>query len=124
MTKRCVVVFAVVVLCSVVGVTFARHYVPSPFASVAIHGDGVVATIRPGVRFALYRPDAHVLKHISGSEPLQLRNGESVSLNSPHTSYEVTCRTSPPPAGLDVVGQWYLHDFPKSFVKRCFVEAK
>ncbi len=53
-----------------------------------------------------------------------LRDGESVRLISPHTAYQITCRISPPTAGVYVEGSWYLHDFPRSAVKKWFIPAE
>lgn len=124
MTKRTLFVCGVAIgALPVMGVWSALHYVPSPFASVELQGEAVVARLRPDLSFAVFRAPP-VVEDISGSESLELRNGESVRLQSARRSYKVTGRTSPPPAGLYLEGEWHLHDFPKSCVKRWFVRAK
>ena len=124
MTKRALVVcaaaFAGVV---VLPIWLALHYVPSPFTSVTLRGDTVVAETRPGRGFGLIRESTRVGEHISGSESIELRDGESIMLNSPRTGYRITCRMSPTPAGLFIQGSWYYHNFPRSAVKAWFVEA-
>ena len=123
MTKRAWVVLAVIGALLVLGAFLAFHYVPSPFSSVALRGDTIVATVRPNLRFLVFRRDARELEDISGTQSLEFRDGDSLRLQSAHTSYEVQCRTSPPP-GLSIEGEWHLHNFPQSFVKRWFVEAR
>lgn len=124
MTKRALVVLALIVLLAAAGVVWVLHYVPSPFTKVTLRGDRVVATVRPDMRFLVLRAGSHTLESASGSEPLEMRDGESVRLQSPHRGYELTCRTSPSPAGVFVEGRWYLHDFPKSAIKRWFIAAR
>jgi hypothetical protein len=102
----------------------ARHRVPLPFKTVVSRGDTVVATVQPGLYFSVRRANNPETKSISGSDPLELQNGSSVELNSGHSSYRVTCRTSPPPAGLYIEGQWYLHDLLSSYVEKSFIKAQ
>ena len=124
MTKRALVVCAAVAIgAAIVGSLFALHYVPSPFSRVAFRGDTVVAEVRPGSGFGLVRERTRVGEHISGSQSIELRDGESIMLGSPRTGYVVTCRIAPAPAGLYIQGSWHYHDFPRSFVKTWFVEA-
>ena len=124
MTRRVLLVFGAMIALLVVGIFLALHHVQSPFASVVLRGDTIVATMRSDVRFLVFRANSRELESISGSESLELRTGDSLRLQSAHTSYEIACRMSPPPAGLDVKGEWHLHDFPKSFVKKWFVKAQ
>ncbi len=124
MTKRALAILVLIALLATAGIVFAINYVPSPFTAVTLRDDVVVATVHPDMRFLVLRAGSHTLESASGSEPLEMRDGESVRLQSPHRGYKVVCRTSPSPAGLFVEGRWYLHDFPKSAVKRWFVEAR
>jgi len=125
MTKRALVVCAAAIATvAIVGSWCALHYVPSPFASVTLRGGAVVAKLRPDVSFGLVPGRTLVGRHISGSESIEFRDGESVILGSPRTGYRITCRTSPRPAGLYVEGHWFFHDFPRSAVKIWFVEAE
>jgi len=128
MTKRVFIVLALtalIVLLTAAGFAFAvLNYVPSPFSSVTLRADTVAATIRPDTDFLVFRADSHGLQRGSHSEPLEIHDGESVRLQSPHTGYTVVCRMSPGPAGLYIEGEWHLHDFPKSFVKKWFVKAE
>ena len=124
MTKRALAVCGAAIAAAViVGCWFALHYVPSPFSSVTLRGDTVIAEVRPGRGFGLVRQRTRVGEHISGSESVELRDGESLMLGSPRTGYVVTCRIAPAPAGLYIQGSWHYHDFPRSFVKTWFVEA-
>ena len=128
MVKRVFVVIgvlALVVLLGAVSLVFvARNYVPSPFTKVTLRANTVVATTGPDTRFLVMRAGSHELEDASPSEPLKMRDGESVRLQSPHTGYTVLCRILPAPAGLYVEGEWHLHSFPKSFVKKWFVKAE
>ena len=124
MTKRALVVWATAVVGIVIlGTWFALHYVPSPFASVTLRGDTVVAKLRSD-SFGLVRGGTHAGEHISGSESIELRDGESVILQSPRTGYRVTCRTSLRPAGLYVEGRWFVHDYLRSAEKIWFIQAR
>ena len=126
MTKRALVICAIATAIAIVVVVapwLALHYVPSPFAQVTLRGDSVVATLRPDVSFGVLRSDTPVGAHVSGSESLEFRNGQSARLTSPRTSYRITCRTSPRPAGLYVEGSWFVHDYVESAVRIWFVEA-
>jgi hypothetical protein len=124
MTKRALVISALTAIAVVVlGGWFALHHVPSPFAGVTLRGDTVVAQIRPGTSFGFVRQSTRVGEHISDSASIELRDGESVMLGSPHTGYTITCRVSPRPAGLYIQGSWFLHDFLRSSLKTWFVEA-
>lgn len=125
MTKRTLVVCAAALASIVIiGSWLALHYVPSPFASVTLRGDTVVAKLRSDVSFGLVRGSTHVGEHISGSESIELRDGESIILGSPRTGYSITCRTSLRPAGLYVEGHWSVHDYVRSADKIWFVEAR
>ena len=125
MTKPVLVLCAVGIATIAVAVGWlALHYVPSPFASVRLRGDTVVAELRPGVSFLLVRSTTLVAEHIAGSESLELHDGEWVRLGSARTGYHITCRTSQAPAGLQIQGSWHYHDFPRSFIKTWFVEAQ
>jgi len=124
MTKRALVVWAIAIASVVIiGSWLARHYVPSPFASITLRGDTVVAKLRRDVSFGLVRGTTHVGEHISGSALIELRDGESVMLSSPRTGYRITCRTSLRTTGLYVEGHWFVHDFLRSAVKTSFVDA-
>jgi hypothetical protein len=123
MIKGALIFLTAIALVVAVGIVFAVNYVPSPFTAITLRGDAVVATVRPDMRFLVFRAGSHTLESAPGSEPLEMRDGESVKLQSPHTGYKVICRTSPSPAGLYVEGEWHLHDFPKSFVKKWFMTA-
>lgn len=125
MTKRALVVCAAAIATIVVAASWvALHYVPSPFASVTLQDGTVFAKLRSNVSFGLVPGKTLVGQHISGSESIEFRDGESVILGSPRTRYRITCRTSPRPAGLYVEGRWFFHDFPRSAVKIWFVEAE
>ena len=124
MTKRALAIGAAVLVgIAIITSWLGLHYVPSPFESVTVRGDSVVAKLRSDVSFGLVRGSTHVGEHISGSESFELRDGESIILNSGHTSYSITCRMSLRPAGFYVEGRWFLHDFLRSAVKTWFVEA-
>jgi len=125
MTKSVLVVCAAAVVgIAIISGWLAHHYVSSPFASVTLRGDTVVAKLRSDVSFGLVRGSTHVGEHISGSESIELRDGESIILGSPRTGYLVTCRTSLRPAGLYIEGRWFVHDYLESAVKIWFIEAR
>ncbi len=124
MTKRALIgsaasIAIIVVIASWLGL----HYVPSPFASVKLRGDTVVAQIRPGTSFGLMRERTRIGEHIAESESVDFHDGESVMLYSAHTGYHITCRVSPRPAGLFIQGSWFLHDLLRSAEKTWFVAA-
>jgi hypothetical protein len=125
MTKRTLVICAAAVVgIAIICGWLALRYVPSPFASVTLRGDTVVAKLRSDVSFGLVRGSTHVGEHISGSESIELRDGESIILGSPRTGYLVTCRTSLSPRGLYVEGRWFVHDYVRSATKIWFMEAR
>ena len=125
MTKRVVLVGAAAIASIVIiGSWFALHDVPSPFVSVALRGDTVVARVRPDTSFGLVPGKTLVGRHIAASESIEFRDGESVSLSSPRTAYRITCRMSPRPAGLYIEGHWFVHNYVRSAEKIWFVEAR
>src|SRR2546430_16372101 len=85
-----VLVFCVAVIASaaIMGSWLALHYVPSPFSSVTRRGDTVVAQLRPGTGFGLFRERTRIGEHIAGSESIDFQDGESVMLSSGHTRSE------------------------------------
>src|SRR2546423_9018468 len=112
MTKRVLeVCIAVIASAAVMGSLLALHYVPSPCSSVTRRGDSVVARLRPGTGFGLFRERTRIGEHIAGSESIDFHDGESVMLSSGHTGYRITCRVSPRPAGLFIQGSLSLHHF-------------
>jgi hypothetical protein len=124
MTKRVLFIGAAAIIAmSVVAGWLGFQHVPSPFVSVTRRDDKVVATLRAGSGFALMRARTLTGEHIAGSGSLDFQDGESVTLGSGHTSYRITCRVSPRPAGLFIQGSWFLHDFLRSAEKTWFVEA-
>jgi hypothetical protein len=125
MTKRVLLICAAaIIVMIVIAGWFGFHYVPLPFASVTRRDHTVVATLRPGRGFAFMRERTRIGEHIAGSGSLDLQDGESVTLGSGHTSYRITCRVSPRPAGLFIQGSWSLHDFLRSAEKTWFMEAQ
>ena len=96
--------------------------VPPLPARIALEGDAIVMTLSPGEHFMFFRSD-NAAGQISGPEPLTLPNGASVHLTSAHSSYQLTCRTSPSPAGLYVEARANVHDI-KGPLKKYFVTAK
>ncbi|HVF70017.1 MAG TPA: hypothetical protein VM940_00230 [Chthoniobacterales bacterium] len=121
MTKRVPVISALTSIAVVILASwFALHDVPSPFVRVTLPGDTVVAQIRPGTSFGFVRQNTRVGEHISDSASIELRDGESVMLGSPHTGYTIACGIS---AGLYIQGSWSLPDFLRSSLKTWFVEA-
>jgi len=127
MTKRAVLICAVacasIAISAITASWFFLHSVPSPFESVTLRGNTVIAKLRPDVSFGLVRGSTHVGEHISGSESIELQDGESIILGSPRTGYQITCRTSLRPAGLYVAGHWFVHDYIRSTEKIWFLEA-
>lgn len=124
MTKAVVLILTVGIVATSGAIVFTLNYVPSPFAAVVSRGDTIIATPHRGLLFMVSKPNSNQLEHIDASKPLELRNGETVRLGSGQRSYQVACRTSPPPVGLWIQGEWHLHDFPRSFVKKWFISAK
>ena len=110
-----------------IGLASIRHKVPpppsSPFASVALQGEAISATLLPGEGFMVFRPGSKAVEQIAGSETLTIPMGQSVSLTSAHSRYHLVCRISPPLVGLEVEAQSNLHDI-RGPVKKFFVAAQ
>src|SRR3954447_1481780 len=128
MTRRVVIVLAaagalLAVALGATALTITWWEAPSPFTSVVLQGDAVVATLRPGGPFILFRSGSHQAQFISGAESFQLQDASSVLLNSAHESYQIACHTHRPPAGLQIQSRFFFHDI-KGLGKKSFVTAQ
>ena len=95
---------------------------PSPFSSVVVRGDVMVATLARNHEWHVAKGSG-ATRLASEGESLQLRDEELVFLAEPHHAiYRLKCHLSPPPASVEVESRVEAGSRP--FEKKYFIKAQ